>query len=101
MAITDKKGINVTSGFKLVSPAPIDVRLIAEDENDLQSLINNRATYSGMIVWVESLSKFKFFNGKEFTDMNFGGGGGNGAFGYEEVASNLLGEFILGEGELA
>ena len=39
MSINDKKGINLTSGFKYVGGQPLDVRLIAEDESDLQSLV--------------------------------------------------------------
>lgn len=98
MSILNKKGINLTSSFKLVSPNPLDIRLIAEDEEDLQSLIDNKAVYLGMIVWVKSLRKFQFFDGESFTDMKLGGGS---TFGYEELGSNLLGEFILGESELA
>lgn len=68
MAITDKKGISVTSGFKLVSPTPVDVRYIADDETDLQSLIDNNAVYEGLEVWVKSLGKKFTYNGTEFID---------------------------------
>lgn len=75
MAITDKKGINVTSGFKLVSGQPLDARLVAVDETDLQSLVNNGAVYDGMIVWVQSLNKYMSYNGTEFEELATGGGG--------------------------
>ena len=68
MSINDKKGINLTSGFKYVGGQPLDVRLIAEDESDLQSLVDNGATYNGMVVWVNSTSKRKVFNGSEFIE---------------------------------
>lgn len=69
MAIIDKSGTNIGSAFKLVSPNPLDVRLIADDETDLQSLIDNKAVYAGMIVWVKSLEKHKKYNGTEFVDF--------------------------------
>lgn len=68
MSINDKKGINLTSGFKYVGGQPLDVRLIAEDESDLQSLVDNGATYNGMVVWVNSTSKRMVFNGSEFIE---------------------------------
>ena len=72
MAITDKKGINVTSGFKLVSANPIDARFIAVDETDLQSLIDNGAVYNGLEVWVDSLGKKLIYNGTEFVEISAG-----------------------------
>lgn len=68
MSINDKKGINLTSGFKYVGRQPLDVRLVAEDESDLQSLVDNGATYNGMVVWVNSTSKRMVFNGSEFIE---------------------------------
>ena len=62
MSILDKKGIGVTSGFKLVSGSPIDARFTAEDETDLQSLIDNGAVYEGLEVYVKSLGKKKIYN---------------------------------------
>lgn len=85
MAIIDKSGTNIGSAFKLVSPNPLDVRLIADDENDLQSLIDNKAVYAGMIVWVKSLEKHKMYNGKEFVDFESGSGSSGDGFTYEEV----------------
>lgn len=76
MSIIDKKGINVTSGFKLVAPTPIDARFIAQDENDLQSLIDNGAVYNGLVVWVNSLSKQMVYNGTEFIEVASGGSSG-------------------------
>lgn len=82
MSILDKKGIGVTSGFKLVSGAPIDARFTAEDEIDLQSLIDNGAVYNGLEVWVNSLGKKKMYNGTEFVDVATGGSsGGSGSSG--------------------
>ena len=66
MAITDKKGINVTSGFKLISPAPIDARYVVEDETELQSIIDSGAVYKGLRVWVNSLNKVYIYNGSSF-----------------------------------
>lgn len=50
MSVLDKKGINVTGGFKLISPQPIDARYIVEDEVELQSIVDNGATYEGLEV---------------------------------------------------
>lgn len=72
MAITDKTGINVASGFKLVAPVPIDARFVATDETDLQSLITNNAVYKGLTVWVESLGKSMVYNGTEFIPIASG-----------------------------
>lgn len=74
MAITDKKGINVTSGFKLISPAPIDARYVVEDETELQSIIDIGSAYNGLEVWVNSLGKKKQYNGTEFVEVQAGGG---------------------------
>ena len=72
MAITDKTGINVASGFKLVAPVPIDARFVATDETDLQSLITNNAVYKGLTVWVDSLGKNMVYNGTEFVPIASG-----------------------------
>lgn len=72
MAITDKTGINVASGFKLVAPVPIDARFIAADETDLQSFITNNAAYKGLTVWVDSLGKSMVYNGTEFVPVASG-----------------------------
>ena len=72
--ITEKKGINVTSGFKLISPAPVDARYVVEDETELQSIIDNGAAYNGLEVWVNSLGKKKQYNGTEFVEVQAGGG---------------------------
>lgn len=73
MSITDKKGINVTSGFKLISGQPIDARFNVEDETELQSIIDNGAVYEGLHVWVKSLGKEKVWNGTEFTEIQASG----------------------------
>lgn len=72
MSITDKKGINVTSGFKLISSNPIDARYVVEDEEELQSIIDNGAAYNGLEVWVNSLEKKLMYNGNAFIEMNGG-----------------------------
>jgi hypothetical protein len=69
MSILDKKGIGVTSGFKLVSGAPIDARFTAEDDTDLQSLIDNGAVYEGLEVYVKSTKKKMVYNGTEFVEF--------------------------------
>ena len=79
MSIKDKKGINVTSGFKLVAPTPIDARFIAEDETDLQSLIDNGAIYNGLVVWVNSTSKQMIYNGTAFVEVASGGTSSGGS----------------------
>lgn len=98
MAITDKKGINVTSGFKLVSGQPLDARLIAVDETDLQSLVDNGAVYDGMIVWVQSLNKYMSYNGTEFKELATGGGSGGGTPAYVENETLFLGDVTTGGG---
>lgn len=66
MAITNKKGINITSPFKYIGGQPLDVRLVAEDEADLQSIITKGAVYNGLTVWVNSLNKHMTYNGSAF-----------------------------------
>lgn len=73
MAITDKKGISVTSGFKLVAPTPIDARFIVEDETELQSIIDSGAAYPGLETWVKSLGRKLQYNGVEFVEITSGG----------------------------
>ena len=78
MAFSDKKGIVVTSGFKLGAATPIDIRFVADDETDLQSLIDNNAVYEGLEVYVKSLKQKLLFNGTAFVDY------------YDQVVSNIL-----------
>lgn len=75
MSITDKKGINVTSGFKLISPQPIDARMVVEDENELVSIVDSAAAYEGQLVYVKSLDKYVSFDGTQFNELETGGGG--------------------------
>lgn len=75
MSITDKKGINVTSGFKLISGQPIDARFIVEDETELQTIVTNGAVYEGLHVWVKSLGKEKVWNGTKFVESQTSGSG--------------------------
>lgn len=70
MAITDKRGINITSGFKLISPTPIDARFVVENEEELQSIIENGATYDGLEVWVKSLNSKVRYNGEKFVSTS-------------------------------
>lgn len=74
MSITDKKGINVTSGFKLISPQPIDARMVVEDENELVSIVDSAAAYEGQLVYVKSLDKYVSFDGSQFNELETGGG---------------------------
>lgn len=69
MSVLDKKGINVTGGFKLISPQPIDARYIVEDEVELQSIVDNGATYEGLEVWVTAWSKKVVYNGSAWVDQ--------------------------------
>lgn len=69
MSILDKKGINVTSGFKLISGQPIDARQVVEDETELQSIIDNGAAYEGLEVWVKSASKKYRYVGSSFVEV--------------------------------
>lgn len=73
MSITDKKGINVTSGFKLISGQPIDARFNVDDETELQTIVTNGAVYEGLHVWIKSLGKEKVWNGTEFTESQASG----------------------------
>ena len=75
MSILDKKGINVTSGFKLISGQPIDARQVVENETELQSIIDNGAAYEGLEVWVKSASKKYRYVGSSFVEVAEGGGG--------------------------
>ena len=93
MAITDKKGINVTSGFKLISPSPIDARYVVDDETELQTIVSSGATYNGLIVWVNSLGKAKQFNGTSFVDI----AGGLTEQQVNELIDAKIGNFLGGE----
>lgn len=69
MSILDKKGISVTSGFKLVSGQPLDARIVVDDLDGLQDLINNGATYEGIVVYVKSEQQLKQYNGSEWNNV--------------------------------
>lgn len=77
MSFNDKPGIPILGGYKLGSSDPMDVRTIADDEIDLQSLIDNDVAYEGLEVYVKSLGKKKVYNGTEFVEVVTGGGGSN------------------------
>ena len=77
MSFNDKPGIPILGGYKLGTSDPIDVRTIADDEIDLQSLIDNGVAYEGLEVYVKSLGKKKVYNGTEFVEVATGGGGSN------------------------
>lgn len=76
MSFNDKPGIPILGGYKLGTSDPIDVRTIAEDETDLQSLIDNGVAYEGLEVYVKSLAKKMQYNGTEFVEVSAGGGAG-------------------------
>ena len=69
MSIADKKGISVTSGFKLISGQPLDARLVVDDLDGLQDLINNGAAYEGIVVYVKSEQQLKQYNGSEWDNV--------------------------------
>lgn len=74
MSIIDKKGINVTSGFKLISPQPIDARQVVDDETELQSIIDNGGAYEGQLVYVKGIAKYMKYNGTAYEEFTTGGG---------------------------
>ena len=69
MSILDKKGISVTSGFKLVSGQPLDARNVVDDLDGLQDLVNNGAAYEGIVVYVKSEQQLKQYNGSEWNNV--------------------------------
>jgi hypothetical protein len=72
MSFNDKPGIPILGGYKLGTSDPMDVRTVAEDEIDLQSLIDNGAVYEGLEVYVKSLGIKKVYNGTEFVEIETG-----------------------------
>lgn len=74
MSFNDKPGIPILGGYKLGSSDPMDVRTIADDAADLQSLIDNGVAYEGLEVYVKSTKKKMQYNGTEFVEVATGGG---------------------------
>ena len=58
MAIDFSKGIKVASGFSLQAKKPLDVRVVAQTQEDLNELIKQNAAYAGLIVYVEDNKAF-------------------------------------------
>lgn len=58
MAIDFSKGIKVASGFGLQAKKPLDVRVVAQTQEDLNELIKQNAAYAGLIVYVEANKAF-------------------------------------------
>lgn len=67
--INSKRGVNVTSPFKLFSESPLDSRLVVEDISERDSIIKNNAAYEGLIVYVRS--EDKFYSCEKTDDGNF------------------------------
>lgn len=77
MSFNDKPGIPILGGYKLGSSDPMDVRTIADDAADLQSLIDNGVAYEGLEVYVKSTKKKMQYNGTKFVEVATGGSSGS------------------------
>ena len=51
MALQDKKGISLATGFDLQAKLPLDSRLVVENTAGLQWILDNNAFYEGMTVY--------------------------------------------------
>lgn len=54
MGIQDKSGISVTSGFKLVSSLPLDVRTEVDSVSDIDDLITSNAVYEELQIYCKA-----------------------------------------------
>ena len=63
MSLADKKGINLSDGFKLVAQKPLDARQVVDNEEDKADLISSNAAYAGLLVYVKATKKTYVYNG--------------------------------------
>ena len=72
MSLADKKGINLSDGFKLVAEKPLDARQVVAIEDDKADLVASNAAYAGLIVYVEATKKSYVYNGTDWELLTTG-----------------------------
>lgn len=72
MSLADKKGINLSDGFKLVSEKPLDVRQILDTEADKAELVTAHAAYAGLRVFVKATKCSYVYNGTDWELLTTG-----------------------------
>jgi len=87
------RGLGVDSGFKLVSPKPLDVRYVVKNATQLQEIINSGAAYPGLQVWVKSLDNSELTSNRVYFDPSLNNG--HGAF--TEIVDGAGGDAYIKE----
>ena len=64
--IKDKKGIVVTSPFKLLSGVPLDGRVSVETIEERDSIVSSHAAYEGLLVYVKEQKSLYLYQGAEW-----------------------------------
>lgn len=74
MSFADKKGITVTSGFKLQADSLLDVRGCVENISERDELVTINAATAGLRVFVKDENKSYVYNGESWDELTIGTG---------------------------
>lgn len=74
MSFADKKGITVTSGFKLQADSLLDVRGCVENISERDELVTINAATAGLRVFVKDQKKNYVYNGTSWDELTIGTG---------------------------
>ena len=74
MSFADKKGITVTSGFKLQADSLLDVRSCVENITERDELVTINAATAGLRVFVKDQNKSFVYNGTSWDELTIGTG---------------------------
>ena len=74
MSFADKKGITVTSGFKLQADSLLDVRGCVENIAERDELVTINAATAGLRVFVKDQNKSYVYNGSSWDELTIGAG---------------------------
>lgn len=74
MSFADKKGITVTSGFKLQADSLLDVRGCVENITERDELVTINAATAGLRVFVKDQNKSYVYNGSSWDELTIGTG---------------------------
>lgn len=74
MSFADKKGITVTSGFKLQADSLLDVRGCVENISERDELVTINAATAGLRVFVKDKNKSYVYNGESWDELTIGTG---------------------------
>lgn len=66
MSLFDKKGISLAAGFDYQAEQPLDSRFICSTKQELQQLIDGKATYKGLVTYCLEDNTLYTFNGTSF-----------------------------------